>query len=366
MSEADVGERIDQANDGELLESISMDRFREWFRERQFRRNIEEGKPYFNGPSTVPPPRRHSPSQLLQCHRKITYRQCNAPSETKDPDGIFWIGSWFEEDLALSFLKDAVVGDDEYVTNSLWVDFTVQTDAGELQIKGSTDPVIVDSDANPLLLTEIKTKQSVESVESPNVHHRAQAHAYMKGLSEKYDRNVAEAVILYGSRETLDIKAFHVDFDPWFWRSTALDWAATHTTYRLNEELPPADPEFDWECRFCSYRERCGRGDTTYDDLGPGGFLPLHEYPREKVRTYLEAHDNAKITPTLAHCYPRLADTYEVHDWRCTRCSETYSFGSVTWDGEIQNPPQCKSCCETGIPATLAGDSIAAKNSGGV
>lgn len=50
---------------GKLLEKLSPDRFEEWYREREWRQNIEEGQPYFNGPGTIPEPERHSPSQFL-------------------------------------------------------------------------------------------------------------------------------------------------------------------------------------------------------------------------------------------------------------------------------------------------------------
>ncbi|WP_117365560.1 CRISPR-associated protein Cas4 [Natrarchaeobaculum sulfurireducens] len=358
MSEVGSSEEESQMPEANLVDEISGERFRDWYRKREFRKNIEDGNPYFNGPSSVPSPRKHSPSQLLQCHRKIAYRQHNAPAEKSDPVGIFWFGSRFEEELVQAFLKEAVIDDHEYVTNSLWVDFTVQTDAGEIQIKGETDPVIVDSDGNPLLLTEIKTKQAVDNVQSPNRHHRAQAHAYMKGLSEKHDRKVTDAVVLYGSRKTLDVKSFHIEFDPWFWRNTVLAWAETHTSYRLDEELPPANPEYGWECNFCSFRDRCGRGSASYESIGPVGLLPLHEYPREEAIRHLESHGNAKLTPTLSNRYPELASRFEVHDWRCERCDATYPHDSVEWTGDLSEPPLCPSCCDCGVPATLRGDSI--------
>ncbi|RQG94326.1 CRISPR-associated protein Cas4 [Natrarchaeobius chitinivorans] len=358
MGEIDKETTRTRPSETNLVDEISGKQFRDWYQEREFRKNIENGKPYFNGPPSVPSPRKHSPSQLLQCHRKIAYRQCNAPAEKPDPTGMFWFGSQFEESLVIDFLREAIVNDHEYVSNSLWVDFTAQTDAGTIQIKGETDPVVVDSDGEPLLLTEIKTKQSVDNVHSPNKHHRAQAHAYMKGLSEKHDRKVTEAVVLYGSRKTLDVKVFHIEFDPWFWRNTVLSWAETHTSYRLNEELPPANPEYGWECSFCSFRERCGRGSASYESVGPVGFLPLHEYPREEVRRHLESHENVKLTPTLSKQHPDLTDKFGVHDWKCERCDATYSHDSVEWNGNLSEPPLCPSCCDHGVPATLRGDSI--------
>jgi CRISPR-associated exonuclease Cas4 len=221
---------------GALIDSINATSFADWYRERQFARNIREGQPYFNGPDRVPTPERHSPSQLNQCHRKIYYRQLNAPEEQTDPSGIFWTGTRFEEELVMPYLE-AAVGSDEYVRNSMWIDITCATDAGEIRIKGATDPVVVDPDSEPLLLSESKTKSSVEHLDEPDTHHKAQVHAYMYGLTQKYDRRVTDAVLLYGSRTSLDIRVFHVPFDPWFWRQTVLNWAAEHTQCSFNRNL---------------------------------------------------------------------------------------------------------------------------------
>ena len=235
----------------QLMERLSSQQFRDWYQDRKWRKNIEKGQSYFNGPGSTPSPDRHSPSQLLQCHRKLVYRQENAPAERPDPRGIFWFGERFEEDLLFPFLDRAVTDSETYVRNSIWIDFTVATGVGELQIKGATDPVIVDSAANPILPTEVKTKSSVDNLGEPNQHHRAQVHAYLVGLSKKFDRDFSDAVLIYGSRESLELKTFHVEFDPEFWDDIVVDWAKEHTQYRVDGDLPPPDPVYDWECRFC-------------------------------------------------------------------------------------------------------------------
>ncbi|MFC6874124.1 CRISPR-associated protein Cas4 [Halobellus marinus] len=328
---------------------ISTDSFDKWYKERQYRQNILEGTHYFNGPGKITPPRRLSPSKLLQCHRKTVYKQRNAPEESGDPTGIYWFGTEFEEQIIVPFLQEAVVGQREYVANSLWVDYTVETDAGELRIKGATDPVIVTADAEPVLLTEIKTRRSIENTNAPSRRHKAQTHAYLKGLSEKYDRSISEAVILYGSRTTFDIKPFRIEFDPYFWRETVLNWAQNHAEYRLNDELPPAEPESSWECDYCSYSERCGKGQRQFDDIGPKGLLPgFTGYPREKLVEYLEAHDQAKLTPSLAHSHPDLADEYGALDWKCRGCGNSVAWDAIEWDGDTSKPPQCPECVNKG------------------
>jgi len=238
----------------------------------------------------------------------------------------------------------------------LYVDFEVAGDDVTLQLAGSTDPVVVDREGDPILPTEIKTKKSVEHVTEPNEHHKAQLHAYLVGLSKKHDTNLSRGVLIYGSRESFDIEIFDVEFDQAFWEQTVVEWAAEHTEYRLNSQLPPAEPRFGWECNFCPYQHRCGKSEKPFSDLGVRGFVPQMEYPKEQVVDYLEAHSEAKLTPTLAAAYPILAKAYGTTDWKCTACGEQYPFDEVDWEGHLDEPPFCRRCGQQkGIRVPLAG-----------
>lgn len=336
----------------ELLEEMGDTSLGEWYHQRQFAQNIREGQPYFNGPSRVPAPERYSPSQLLQCHRKQVYRQCNAPKETEDPTGIFWVGERIEEKLVIPYLQtltDAVDAE-VYVRNSMWIDAAVDVEGTSVRLKGATDPVLVDRESKPLVVTEVKSKQSLDHVDGPSDRHRAQVHVYMHGLSEKYNREVQEAVILYVGRESLAMQAYTIRFDAEFWEEAVLKWASQHTKYRAQGQLPPADPEQDWECGYCPYQHRCGESDHPYSDEPPQGLLPLvADYPREQVETYLKAHadDDEELTPTLAREYPELATEYPVRDWECPRCEMAYEWSEVKWsvgDSEPSEPPLCPAC----------------------
>lgn len=327
---------------------IDGESFSEWYREREWEKNIREGRPYFNGPSPIPPAEKHTPSSLLQCHRKMFYRQENAPAERERPEGIFWSGTRFEEDVMVPYLRDVVYDSDAYVRNSMWVDFEVSTEAGTVRFKGSTDPCIVDRQSEPILPTEVKTKEEVADLDGPNRHHRAQVHAYMRGLREKYERDVDKAVVVYGSRKKLNLRAFTVAFDDAFWRKI-VEWAADHTKYREEGDLPPADPEYDWECGFCDYRHRCGQSHEPYSDEGPRGFLPGYaDYPYERVREYLQSHDGATLTPSLASEFPVLAATAEVLDWSCPKCGSNYDWREFEWDGGSDEEPICPTCADAG------------------
>jgi len=332
----------------EPLEKITAERFDEWYQNREYRQNIRDGKPYFNGPSSVPPLGRHSPSKLLQCHRKIYYRQENAPQEQDDAEGILWTGRRIEEDVILPFLQDVVGTDQTYVRNSMWIDFNVEVEDNELRIKGVTDPVLVDGESNPLLPTEVKTTSSIEYKDSPDRRHRAQLHAYIAGLSAEHGHDLTKGVLIYVSRETFDVKIFRVEFDSEFWNETVLLWAKMHTEYRLDDELPPAQPEADWECEYCSYRERCGKGDTQYADMSPIGLLQnVESYPRNKVREYLDAHDGATLTPTLAEKFPDLADKYGVQLWECPNCLKSFKREEIPGELGPDRRPLCPHCVQS-------------------
>ena len=337
------------------LSRLTNSSFREWYRRREFAKNIRDGQYYFNGPPKIQASKRHSPSKLLQCHRRAWYNHFNSPEESGAPDGIFWFGSRFEDDIIMSYLADAVVGEETYVCNSLWVDYTIDTDAAELRIKGETDPVIVDETCSPLLLLEIKTKRSIENLSEPDPHHRAQIHAYLYGLSEKYDRGPQRAAIVYGSRTTLEIKVFEVEFDEEFWTDRVLSWARDQTKYRTFGSLPPAEPKNGWECDVCSYAERCGRGTRDDGDHQAIGLLPVFPYPRSEVVEYLDSHPGAKLTPTLAHVYRDLVDEYEVYRWSCSNCDSTFQWDEIDLDTESLRAPRCPECNNANTRGWLSG-----------
>ncbi|WP_435345076.1 PD-(D/E)XK nuclease family protein [Haloarchaeobius sp. HRN-SO-5] len=283
------------------------------------------------------------------------YQTHNAPAEKGEPTGIFWFGSQFETKVAVPFLQ-SLTGDGEYVRNSMWVDFTVGGADGPVRIRGETDPVFVDEDSEPLLLTEIKTTTSVASLDAPKPQHLAQVHAYLYGLSEKFERRIGDAIILYATRDDFSTRIFHIQFDQEFWAEQVLAWANENSNYRRTRSLPPPTPEYEWECNYCPYQKRCGRADGPFSDQGTTGLLPLDpDYPKEQLEDYLEAYPDACLTPTLSHQYPELAAEWGTYDWQCPVCSSSYPFETPAWDGDVEQPPHCEECAEGGILATLEG-----------
>lgn len=336
----------------QIVDAVSNASFNNWYQEQQFTENILEGRPYFNGASPPPSAKKHSPSKLLQCHRKVRYYAENAPQEGDPPQGLFWVGSKFEEEIIVPYLLEAVTTEETYVRNSMWIDTEIETESSSVRVKGVTDPVIVDPDGDPILVTEIKTTSSLEYLDGAKPHHEAQLHAYMHALDEEHDRSIRDGMLLYGSRDTLDLAAFHVPFDERFWTETVVEWMEQQTQYRADGELPPGDPTFDWECDTCPFRNRCGETDAPFQDEGFTGLLPgLDSYRKQQLVEYFDAAPDAKLTPTLAEEFPSLAEEHGVYDWECPACGAMYGWEMIDPGGQST---LCERCAEEGDLVSLA------------
>lgn len=383
-------------NTAELLNTfrthLTEDQFRDWHMLQERERNAEEGYgDTRNDPSHTPSSDTHSPSSLLSCHRMAYYKANNTPREEDLPYGIFKFGHDFEA-YAQQFLQDVVSTPRTEVRNVERINF----EEHNATFTGSTDPVIFDNTGKPIALFEVKTSKNVYFVRKNGAkkRHRAQAHAYARGLQEKYDLESPPPIFfIYGGREDLDVVMIEEEFDHDFWENTVVDWALENSEYRDGDELPPAvDPDgpLSYMCGYCDFAERCGNyepdskspnsdayveqvDDYWWDDSiatdfqntvrdSPSiGFLPLKKYPEDAVIAHLATYPDVKLTPTLAVQYPDLVDDgeepperlerlygaapqREVGDWVCPKCLETFEFGTFDWDGDFDNLPSCPDC----------------------
>lgn len=373
-------------------EALTEQSFRDWHLLQERERNAEEGYgDTRNDPAHMPDDDTHSPSNLLNCHRMAYYKANNTPREDTLPYGIFKFGHDFEAYIE-TFLQDVVTTSNTEVRNVERIEY----DVDGVTFVGSTDPVIFNDDGEPIALFEVKTTKNTHFVRNRGAKekHRAQAHAYAKGLQHKYALESPPPIFfIYGGREDLDVFMTEVEFDDSFFKNTVIDWAQENTMYREGDELPPkVDPDGDkaYMCGYCDFAERCGNyepssespnspnyvenvddywwDDTiatdfqnTVSDMPTVGFLPLKEYPEDAVVAHLASYPDVELTPTLAHQYPALVDDEEepparlerlygvapqrnVADWVCEKCLSTHPFGEFNWDGDFEDLPECPDC----------------------
>lgn len=322
-----------------LLEALDSADFDHWQYQQDRSEQVRNGR--------VPPseddPMEHYPSQLLKCPRKRYYADKDAPREESQPNGLFELGSYLEEEVVVPYLRQRVSGSELFVANSLWLDVELPINGNTLQFRGSTDPVFVNPGGQPVLPTEVKSKQDLSSLEEPNEHHRAQLHAYMYMLSEEYDLTITTGVLLYVGRTNLSMKVFEVPFDSGFWENEVVAWASRLTEAKVAGELPPASPEQSWECKFCAFKERCGQGELPVEDSEANGFVPEFDYPKEAVLRALDQNPELELPPTLAAAFPSIAAEVDIADWKCPACSSRFSWETHPWDG-VSPRPGCPSC----------------------
>jgi hypothetical protein len=104
-----------------------------------------------------------------------------------------------------------------------------------------------------------------------------------------------------------------------------------------------------------------------HTDIGVTGLLPLYtDYPRQKVIEYMEAHSNAKLTPTIGHVYPELVTEYGVYDWLCPTCDRSFDWDAIEWTVHTNTPPSCPVCEESNARSWLRGPDPAVQLEGGL
>jgi hypothetical protein len=91
-----------------------------------------------------------------------------------------------------------------------------------------------------------------------------------------------------------------------------------------------------------------------YSDEGARGFLPgFADYPRDRIVEYLQAHDDAALTPTLARKFPGLAAEYGSYGRSCSQCETDYEWSEVEWDENSIVDPVCPECAAAGVFSSL-------------
>lgn len=168
-SNIDTSGRTEAKTQERVVERVSNESFNAWYDERQVAQNILQGKSYFNGPSPAKDPDHHTPSKLLQCHRKASYSRQNAPREGSPPQGLFWFGSEFEEQIIVPYLQ-SISSDESYVQNSIWIDTTISTGDTDVHLRGSTDPAIVSMSLLPSIQGMALGGSSTEPYDNPPIN----------------------------------------------------------------------------------------------------------------------------------------------------------------------------------------------------
>lgn len=189
---------------------------------------------------------RYYPSESWSCLRKKVYSFFKYEQETPLPLGLFEMGRRTEDafyEMLKSHFNEKKVGNDVHIEIKL----------EDYIISGDTDPVIYETTKrkNIRTLFEVKSMANLSAVKEPNIHHIKQTTCYMKAL------NLKLGMIVYINRSNLeDLKAFEVEFKEEDWQSIVTHFDMLHG-FLKDKVLPTSTPLMNWECRYCSYKNRC-------------------------------------------------------------------------------------------------------------
>lgn len=158
--------------------------------------------------------------------------------------GVFQIGQLFHEHV------NRVLKDSGLMVKSVEAPFIllIPNDGGFFRIEGRADLIVSFNDEDYIL--EVKSVRKLP--DTPFKHHIQQTQIYLAAYG------LQKGFIIYLEKQALQHRIFEVtfnaeDFKHLLKRAKSLHEALT------NDSEPEPDAEA-WECRFCEFRNKCGRG----------------------------------------------------------------------------------------------------------
>ncbi len=189
---------------------------------------------------------RYHASDFGKCLRKSYYEHTLGKRESEGSYPHFQLGNLVE-----NFVEEALAS--HYGSDSVKNSFRIELDYDDFRVVGQTDPVVVGPNAEPEKIFEVKSTKNISfREEGPSKHHVMQVHPYMKALG------LDSCTFIYVQKTDLSVISHEISF------SEGTFSEGLERIKSLHEDLvrhgpPPSEPFMDFECRFCSYKDKCER-----------------------------------------------------------------------------------------------------------
>lgn len=127
----------------------------------------------------------------------------------------------------------------------------LSVDGERTMVNGEGDRIPYDGEVKKVVETKTKKDISWPKVDGPDKKHVYQVYPYMKALD-------APGEIVYMQRNDWDEYVVPLDFDDNMWLDAKIR-ALTHASNVRGDELPPATPLSEGECKWCDFRDECAQ-----------------------------------------------------------------------------------------------------------
>lgn len=196
-------------------------------------------------------------SEAGKCGRSVFFKFKNAPAKEKEAHFL----RLFEhgEHMHQLIMKALVSTRDIHVVASE-VDIPPQQ-----LVRGRADAIL--SDKKQLYVLDIKSMNSMvfRSMSEPKPENIDQIQLYLHFFE------ISKGILLYVNKDNLDLKEYIIDYDKS--RADFLLESLSSLKEKIDSNIVPARisgyPD-DWQCRFCSYKDVCDKGqqeDMAWDDF---------------------------------------------------------------------------------------------------
>ena len=192
---------------------------------------------------------RYYPSEAGNCLRKSYYSYKIPRDVDEDLIKVFELGNMLH-----TFITNALDSEKNPHIEVLESESSFQLPIDEILISGRIDDIISVKLDNKKYVVEVKSTSMLEATKEPSEGHLYQLHVYM------HHTGIYNGIILYIERNTLQSKAFYVDYNPAIFNEVATRFRALHK-FLTKEILPHPEAKIEskmnWQCNRCQYRQEC-------------------------------------------------------------------------------------------------------------
>lgn len=192
---------------------------------------------------------RYYPSEAGACVRKAWYSY-KFPKETEEElIKIFEVGNMFHD-----FIVDVLKSEKNPEVELLKEEMPFQVEVDDFIVSGRIDDLVLITMSGKSVLVEVKSTKSIAYTKKPNKSHEMQLQIYM------HFTGVHNGMVLYLEKNTLQSKAFTVDYDKAVAEKAMERFRHLHN-FLKEDKLPEPEAKLKaderWMCSYCNYKQEC-------------------------------------------------------------------------------------------------------------
>ena len=191
------------------------------------------------------------PSEIGSCLRKVWFSYKKPKELDKDKIKIFQVGIMLHD-----FIADVLRSEKTPEVRLIDSEVPFKLYFPDFMISGRVDDILIVEENGKKILVEVKSTKSLNMINEPQDAHVKQLQIYMHALK------IPNGMIVYVEKSSLKTIEFEVEYDEEQVKEIMKRFEKLHEfiiTNKMPEPEAKLDPNKNWMCKYCEYREECER-----------------------------------------------------------------------------------------------------------